>query len=49
MAKLKNIGGRYLTAHKQTGKIYNRRPKNNINKTTYKESSLNPSNPAAGE
>ena len=46
MVRLKNIGGRYLTAYKQTGKIYNRRPKDNINKTVYKRSSFNPNNPA---
>jgi len=39
------MGGKYSTAHKQTGKIYNRYPKDNTNRTTYKGSSLNPSNP----
>ena len=45
MARLKNIGGKYSTAYKQTGKIYNRRPKNNINKIIYKKNSFNSNNP----
>ena len=49
MARLKNIGKRYLIAHKQIDKIYNKYPKDNTNKTTYKRNSLNPNNPATRE
>ena len=45
MARLKNIGGKYLTAYKQISKIYNKYPKDNTNKTAYKKSSFNPGNP----
>ena len=31
-------------AYKQTGKIYNKYLKNNINKTVYKKNSFNPNN-----
>ena len=45
MVRLKNINGKYLTAYKQINKIYNKRFKNNINKTVYKKNSFNPNNP----